>query len=74
MAWQENSVVPHALGQSQWRLHRVSWTLNMLTWYYIYEERGDKSFMGVEIVLWGSTIQHCSQNMVKGRDGGLEGG
>jgi len=29
---------------------RVSYTLNMLMWRYINEERDDKSFMGVEKV------------------------
>ena len=41
------------LDQSQWGFHRVSWTLNMLTWHCLDEEREDKSFMGVERVLWG---------------------
>jgi hypothetical protein len=29
---------------------RVSWTLNVLTWHCIDEERDDESFMRVEIV------------------------
>jgi len=33
-----------ALGQSQWNFIRVSYTLNMLMWHYINEERDDKSF------------------------------
>jgi hypothetical protein len=42
-----------ALGQSQWSFIRVSWTLIMLMWHHIYEERDDKSFIGAERVSWG---------------------
>jgi hypothetical protein len=42
-----------ALGQSQWDFIKVSWTLNMLMWHRINEERDDKSFMGAERVSWG---------------------
>jgi hypothetical protein len=31
-------------------VHRVSWTLNMLTCHCIDEEKDDESFMGVERV------------------------
>ena len=41
------------LDQYQWGFHRVPWALNMLTWHYLNEEREDKSFTGVERVLWG---------------------
>jgi hypothetical protein len=36
------------LGQSQWGFIRVSWTLIMLMWHHINEERDYKSFMRVE--------------------------
>jgi hypothetical protein len=43
----------YTLGQSPWGFIRVSWTLIMLVWHHIYEERDDKSFMGAERVSWG---------------------
>jgi len=48
--------------QSQWGFIRVSYTLNMLMWHYINEERDDKSFMGVDTVSSHETPMHCFQN------------
>jgi hypothetical protein len=44
---------PFLLGQSQWDFIRVLWTLIMLMWHHINEERDDKSFMGAERISWG---------------------
>lgn len=44
------------LGQSQWRFHRgfilIKWyntSANLFMWRCIYEERGEKSFMGMKL-------------------------
>jgi hypothetical protein len=48
-----SSLLTMRLGQSQRGFIRVSWALIMLMWHHINKERDDKSFIGVEKVLWG---------------------